>query len=96
MQPPGPTRQPQATTRQPQANPRSLQATTGKPQVPPGKPQVPPAALLVALGELKAAEVAGGFALSDKKSAWRWTGGDHGGSSGCHRRRYGLKFIFKF
>ena len=73
-----------------------------QPQVTPShkQPHATPAALrvcqLVALGGLKAAEVSCVFALSDNKSAWSQPGGDHGGSSGCPRRRYGLKFIFKF
>ena len=64
-----------------------------QPHATPGNPK---AALLAALGELKAAEVSCVFALSDNKSAWSQPGGGHGGSSGCPRRRYGLKFIFKF
>ena len=59
-------------------------------------PQATQAALLVALGRLKQSEVDRMFALSDNKSAWSQPGGGHGGSSGCPRRRYGLKFIFKF
>ena len=75
--------QPHATSRYPPGN---LQATPGIPQ----------ALQRAALGRLKQSEVDRMFALSDNKSAWSQPGGGHGGSSGCPRRRYGLKFIFKF